>query len=117
MKSEREFNFLQICRRQSSLSQGDISFIADLNNTVSLSRYESGHRIPPTEILFIYHIIFDKPVAALLPDYIEALQQKVLNKCKVLQQELSALASTDQKSTSKAIFLDEVITRLEQLHH
>ncbi len=114
MRYKGRLSFLKRTRRRSKLTQGDISFIAGLTNTVTISRYETGERIPPTDILLIYHILFDQPIATLLPDYVESVRATIRKRCEELQGIIEN-GAPEHRNKQRLAYLSATVSRLKPL--
>jgi len=59
---------LKACRRRGGLDQAELSKLVGLRNYNTISRFERGVNLPDAPVLIAYELIFDIPVATLLPD-------------------------------------------------
>jgi transcriptional regulator with XRE-family HTH domain len=98
-------------RKQSKLTQSDISFIMDLSDVANISRWELGLRSPNVDMLIIYHLLFNIPVETLFARQKQELTEFTRKRIGQLLEALKLIPG-DSKVASRVAFLDSVLTRL-----
>ncbi len=68
-------NIFKKARRTSPLSKDDVRILLNQKSHGSLSRIESGKRLPSKNIVIGYHVLFGTPLNDLLKSEIEQYQQ------------------------------------------
>jgi transcriptional regulator with XRE-family HTH domain len=75
-------------RRKAGLTQADVAALLAVTNKATISRYESGRRLPPLEIALAYEAVFGVPVAELFRGAYEKARQAVRGRAERLRANL-----------------------------
>lgn len=80
---------LMISRKRSRLTQKDISYFLNLKDPSSISRFESGERNVPLEVVLLYHILFSVPIEPHIEKQLEDIKESVKKGIPTLLDEIS----------------------------
>lgn len=100
-------------RKRTHITQFDIAFLLALDNNSSLSRYESGERIPGLEVMLTYHLLFSVPITKLFHHHREAMRQKLLRMVPQLIEMLNAQEKTANVA-SRLFELEATLIKLKE---
>ena len=103
-------NYLRVYRKKAHLTQADIAQLMDHEDASNLSRRENGKREPSTQMLLVYHLLFDTPIEAFFKIEKMNLKQKLISRIKdlIVQLETSHSINTRQR----ILTLEAALTRL-----
>lgn len=80
--------YLRTYRLRSGLTQRDISFLFSINSGSTISKLESGGRIPSATILLAYIILFGASPYDLVPGLWREIENAVLTRVQLLLERL-----------------------------
>lgn len=83
-KMSHHISYLKKFRKQSHLSQDDISYLLGINNKSLLSRYENGDRYPHVEHLLIFHFIYGRQIEELYKPFLKTTRKTFLKRLRKL---------------------------------
>jgi transcriptional regulator with XRE-family HTH domain len=111
MYNQRKNQDLRIYRKRSQLTQIQLAFLFGLAENTNICHWESGRREPDSNILLLYHLLFELPVettvhAGCRNETITALTGKT----EQLLAQLKEGRST-QKGLVRIAFLEAVLSR------
>ena len=105
-------NQMRMVRKRTGLVQEDIAYILRCSDYSSVSRWEQGIKVPPLQVIILYHILFEIPVEFMfqrqkrdMSRYLGARIRSRVNHLRTLH--LSA------KATKRISYLENALTRLE----
>lgn len=104
-------NYLKMHRKNARLNQSDIAFLMNMQDESVISRWEQGQRTPNIFILTLYHLLFDTPVHSLYAREKETFSIVIVDRMKLLIEELKKQPPS-QKVRTRIAFFTEAITRL-----
>jgi transcriptional regulator with XRE-family HTH domain len=109
-----QHNDLRIARKRSQLTQTDLSFILDLYDYNTVSKWEHGQHRPALESLLSYHLIFDLPIEAFFDGQKKAIAEIL---CKRIPLRIHQLQSEnpDHQQKLRIAFLETVLTKITAL--
>jgi transcriptional regulator with XRE-family HTH domain len=104
-------NYLSKFRKQTDITQSDISFLLNLPDIFTVCRFEQGERKPPLEMILLYHLLFDAPVQSLFEIQKDNLNEDLIVRIRQLINELKQHAPS-QRTRNRIAFLMETLTKL-----
>lgn len=113
---EKIINHLRTYRKNTSLTQYDISLLLYLKGNTIVSRCEKGFRAPNLEMFVLYHLLFDTPIPTLISNHIDIIKEQLISRIPEVISEIKQ----DESSTnaqSRINFLQDVLTRLSSKHN
>ena len=105
----RSFNYLRAYRKRWSLSEEDVAGFLGAATSGFISRFESGKRTPPLEVVLAYEVVFGIPARVLFPDLYEAVEEAVMGRAAELSVEFEA--QSDHASLRKRQLLADMVKR------
>ena len=109
MGKKRLPSYLRTQRKRSGLTQKELAFLVGAKSGAQLSRFERLRRLPPTETLIAFMIIFKKSPAELIPSVYDRILKLIHVRATELHEELQG----DQRQITKAK-LDSLETALTE---
>ena len=105
-------NYLKAYRKQSGLSQKDISYLIDKPSLSTVSKYEHGSATPTLETALSLHILYQVPIHKLFPKLYKTCEYKILQRLDCLS--VTYTKSTERKDKAKVSFFESIITKIAQ---
>jgi len=105
-------HYLRMYRKRSQLTQSDIAFIMGLPEYTNISHWEKGRRTPNTEMILLYHLLFDVPVETLFNGQKDILSESVVERIESLITNLNQMESSP-KIARRIAFLESTLKRLK----
>ena len=87
--SSRLTHSLRSYRKRSGLHQREVSFLLGTKHKAKVSRYETGHRVPPLRTALAYAAILDVPLPKLFLHLQREIQKEVAGRILELQAKLA----------------------------
>jgi transcriptional regulator with XRE-family HTH domain len=112
MAKKRLASYLRTERKRAGLTQKEIAFLVGAKNRAQISRFERLRRLPTTETLLAFMIVFRKNPADLIPGLYDKLLKLVRLRASELHEELQG--DTRQVTKAKLDALEEVLTEDER---
>jgi transcriptional regulator with XRE-family HTH domain len=106
---------LRMYRKQSQLNQADIAYLMQLTDESTISRWEQGQRMPSSDALIAYHLLFDIPLETLIEEQKEQVRFSLVKQIGSLLQQLQKIKQS-QKTKGRMQFLEAALTRLTAIH-
>lgn len=103
--------YLRMYRKQSHLTQLDISFLLELSDSSNVSRWEKGFKKPSIEYLIGYHLLFNIPVDALIDAERYKLSQTIAERITMRLEKLRSEES-EPRVAARTAFLEKTLARL-----
>lgn len=94
MDSQPKHNYVRTYRRRLGLSQDDVAYLLDAGLGTTVSRHESGARIPTLETALAYEAILATPLHEIFADQFQKIQGEVRIRSKELLKAISDKATT-----------------------
>lgn len=98
-------------RKRSHLAQSDIAFLLGMSEYSNIAHYEKGRRVPTTELLLLYRILFNAPVECLLESLNSRTSQEFVERLRLLLEKAQEWPDTPRNAGRKA-FLQQTLSRL-----
>ena len=106
MKKEKLDNYLRAYRKQSGLTQKDITFLLGNNSIAVISKMENGHATPSLEAAIYLSILYRQSIATLFPALIEQWQFQLLQQLDTMNTDYAQNSPTHH---GKRIYLEAII--------
>lgn len=104
-------NFLRVFRKRSPLTQSDIAYLMGMPDDSKICRYEKGQREPSTELLIVYHLLFDTSIESFFEYQSETVRVDLLKRIECLVADLKQQKNNPNNSY-RIVFLEQVFSRL-----
>jgi len=104
-------NFLRLFRKRSPLTQSDIAYLMGLSDDSKISRCEKGLREPSTELLIVYHLLFNTSIESFFEYQSNVVRSSLLKRIGCLVDDLKQQKSNSH-SAYRIGFLEQVSNRL-----
>lgn len=91
--SARINNYLKVYRRRWCLSQDELGDLLGIDAASTISRFESGERVPTRRELFACEVIFGVSPRALFPAYYQSIEEAVMRRAAALSAKLEGRTS------------------------
>ena len=101
-------NHLVICRKRTSLTQGDMAYLMGFTEQSNVSRSEKGEKIPSLEMILIYSIVLNVSVKQLFHGYRLVLLKNTREKMTSLIEELSNQKSS-KRIRKRILYLTKIL--------
>ena len=102
---------LTISRKRSRLTQRDVSYILNMKEPSTISRWEAGERDIPFEPLLVYYLLFNTPLKEAITHKITLVKETLKQRIPLLINELRMLESTP-RIQRRILFLQEKLSTL-----
>jgi transcriptional regulator with XRE-family HTH domain len=112
MAKKRLASYLRTERKRAGLTQKEIAFLVGAKNRAQISRFERLRRLPTTETLLAFMIVFRKNPADLIPGLYDRLLKLVRLRASELHEELQG--DNRQVTKAKLDALETVLTEDER---
>jgi transcriptional regulator with XRE-family HTH domain len=106
-------NHLVICRKRTSLTQGDMAYLMGFTEQSKVSRSEKGEKIPSLEMILIYSIVLNVSVKQLFHGYRLVLLKNTKEKMTSLIEELSNQKSS-KRIRKRILYLTKVLEEVNK---
>jgi transcriptional regulator with XRE-family HTH domain len=98
MTNKRHISYLRAHRKKTGLTQKELAFLVGARTGTQVSRFERLRRLPPTETLIAYMIIFGKGPNELIPVLHDRIVELIQSRAATLHEELQG----DRRHSTKA---------------
>ncbi|UPT68013.1 MAG: hypothetical protein M0D57_04955 [Sphingobacteriales bacterium JAD_PAG50586_3] len=98
-------------RLQTPVSQTDLTFLLEKDNSSGLSSVERGNVTPTLRIVLLYHLVFDMPLETLVQGYKEHMRIFLQDRLTTRIEQLKSAPQTPKRSLRLA-YLEQALTRL-----
>lgn len=110
LMKRNQYAYVRTHRRRWGLTQKELGWLLGIANRTAVSRIEMSKRKPAAECLVACAIIFDLPLEAIFPGFLEEIERGVSRRVITLRGKLTE--RTDDLSLRKCALLDEVLARI-----
>src|SRR5689334_14362710 len=107
-------NYLKKFRKESGLTQRELTYLLGQTHDSTVSRYERNDRVPSLRTLMGYEAIFGKTLRELFAGVFEAMAPGVLARARRMSRKLDAIPQTPEIKV-KVDFLNDVIASLRRI--
>ena len=82
--AQRLPNYLRKYRKQSALSQEEVTFLLGAHGSAKVCRHERFLHVPSLEVALAYQVVFQVPASELFPGIFQKIETQVMTRAKVL---------------------------------
>jgi transcriptional regulator with XRE-family HTH domain len=107
MKKEKLDSYLKAYRKQSGLTQKEVTCLLGKKSISVISRMENGHATPSFETAIYLSILYRESIADLIPLIVEKLQYQLLKRLDCMNTEYTE--HTNTKTYAKRSYLENII--------
>ena len=99
-------NYLRTHRLKTALFQDEVALVLGLENGASVSRHESGARLPDLRTALAYAALYGVPVAELYAEEYRVIREEITSRAESLIEKVRAEASSPSKERKLQVLED-----------